>query len=154
MITTQPAAPDLLSLTTVWEASSYGCNHTRCRTYMLLTWETAAHSCFPAKHSGSRAATKSRGWLHCTGGKYSRQLLPRAASNTVASFVTTAGVVWSNRLWTHYQLQPRRRRRRRREIMILSFQLWLGFSGENYNFTLYFIIIGYFWQNNDFISIL
>jgi len=26
--------------------------------------------------------------------------------------------------------------------------------GENYNFTLYFITIGYFWQNNDFTSIL
>jgi hypothetical protein len=38
--------------------------------------------------------------------------------------------------------------------MILSFQLWLGFSGENYNFTLYFITIGYFLQNNDFTSIL
>jgi len=108
---------------------------------MLLTWETAAHSCFPAK---------SRGWLHCTGGKYSRQLLPRAASNTVASFVTTAGVVSSNRLWTHYQLQPRKKKKKKkREIMILSFQLWLGFLGENYNFTLYLITIEYFLQNND-----
>jgi hypothetical protein len=33
--------------------------------------------------------------------------------------------------------------------MILSFQLWLGFLGENYNFTLYLITIEYFLQNND-----